>query len=193
MRSATREEPARGAAREDGVCVSTREEGGRGANGAHLSHAATQSRDAARASSAYRRELKVVLAWTLAAFALRLAVLLCFEQVISPDGVEYVAHARRLAAGDIAGGMSAYWPPLYPALVGLASLVFRDAEFAGRFVSTLAGALLVVPAHRLARRWYGRRVARTCAALLAPRWQRNDESTAERPSSVARPRMPQSG
>jgi 4-amino-4-deoxy-L-arabinose transferase-like glycosyltransferase len=118
-------------------------------------------------NSASRREWKTVLAWTLAAFAVRLAVLLCFEHVISPDGVEYVAHARRLAAGDLANGMSTYWPPLYPALVGLASLVFRDAEFAGRFVSVVAGALLVVPAHRLARRWYGRRVALTCAALVA--------------------------
>ncbi len=95
---------------------------------------------ATRATSASRRELKVVLAWTLAAFALRLAVLLCFEQVISPDGVEYVAHARRLAAGDFANGMSTYWPPLYPALVAAAPLVLRDAEFAGRMVSTVAGA-----------------------------------------------------
>jgi 4-amino-4-deoxy-L-arabinose transferase-like glycosyltransferase len=122
---------------------------------------------ATRADTASRRELKVVLAWTLAAFALRLAVLVCFEHVISPDGVEYVAHARRLAAGDFANGMSTYWPPLYPALVGLASLVFRDAEFAGRFVSVVAGALLVLPAHGLARRWYGRRVALVCVALVA--------------------------
>jgi 4-amino-4-deoxy-L-arabinose transferase-like glycosyltransferase len=154
MRSATREESAR---------VVTREEGG--ANGAHARLDVTHAAALARSTS--RRELKIVLAWTLAAFALRLAVLLCFEQVISPDGVEYVAHARRLAAGDIANGVSTYWPPLYPALVGLASFVFRDAEFAGRFVSALAGALLVIPAHRLARRWYGRRVARTCAALVA--------------------------
>jgi 4-amino-4-deoxy-L-arabinose transferase-like glycosyltransferase len=124
-------------------------------------------RRAARESSPSRRELRVVLAWALAAFALRLAVLLCFEHVISPDGVEYVAHARRLAAGDIAGGMSTYWPPLYPALVAAASLVFRDAEFAGRMVSVMAGGLLVLPAHRLARRWYGRKAALVCAALVA--------------------------
>lgn len=120
-----------------------------------------------RERSASRAELRTVLAWTLAAFALRLAVLLCFEHVISPDGVEYVAHARRLAAGDLANGMSTYWPPLYPALVAVASLVFRDMEFAGRLVSAIAGALLVIPAHRLARRWYGRRVALVCASLVA--------------------------
>src|SRR4051812_47944396 len=123
--------------------------------------------DSTRTLTASRGEWRTVLAWTLAAFAVRLAVLLCFEHVISPDGVEYVAHARRLAAGDLANGMSTYWPPLYPALVGLASFVFRDAEFAGRFVSVVAGALLVIPAHRLARRWYGRRVALICVALVA--------------------------
>jgi 4-amino-4-deoxy-L-arabinose transferase-like glycosyltransferase len=123
--------------------------------------------DSTRPRTSSRGEWRAVLAWTLTAFAVRLTVLLCFEHVISPDGVEYVAHARRLAAGDLANGMSTYWPPLYPALVGLASLVFRDAEFAGRFVSTLAGALLVIPAHRLARRWYGRRVALICVALVA--------------------------
>jgi 4-amino-4-deoxy-L-arabinose transferase-like glycosyltransferase len=128
---------------------------------------AARADDSARTRSVSRGELRVVLAWTLAAFALRLFVLVCFEHVISPDGVEYVAHARRLAAGDLANGMSTYWPPLYPALVAAASLVFRDAEFAGRFVSTVAGAALVLPAHRLARRWYGRKAALVCAALVA--------------------------
>jgi 4-amino-4-deoxy-L-arabinose transferase-like glycosyltransferase len=165
MPSATREETARVETREHARASVTQ------THDAAQTHAAMEP-DAARADSTRphttsRGEWRAVLAWTLAAFAVRLAVLLCFEQVISPDGVEYVAHARRLAAGDLANGMSTYWPPLYPALVGLASLVFRDAEFAGRFVSVLAGALLVIPAHRLARRWYGRRVALICVALVA--------------------------
>jgi Dolichyl-phosphate-mannose-protein mannosyltransferase len=122
---------------------------------------------AARESSRARRGWKVLLAWALAAFALRLAALLCFEHVISPDGVEYVALGRSLAAGDLANGLSTYWAPLYPALVGLASLVFRDAELSGRLVSVVAGALLVLPAHELIRRWYGRRVALIGASLVA--------------------------
>jgi len=154
MRSATREEAARVVTRD-----ATRTDAASETTNARV--------DLTRARSASRDELKVVLAWTLAALALRLAVLLCFEHVISPDGVEYVAHARRLAAGDLANGMSAYWPPLYPALIAAASLVFRDAEFAGRLVSTVAGAALVIPAHRLARRWYGRRTALVCASLVA--------------------------
>ncbi|HKG14044.1 MAG TPA: glycosyltransferase family 39 protein [Pyrinomonadaceae bacterium] len=140
----------------------------------HEGAALIETREQARAAdgstrprSVSRGEMRTVFAWTLAAFALRLAVLLCFEHAASPDGVEYVAHARRLAAGDLANGMSTYWPPLYPALVGLASLVFRDAEFAGRLVSAVAGAALVLPAHGLARRWYGRKAALVCASLVA--------------------------
>lgn len=149
MRSATQEEAARVTARERAPADTTRAD------------------DSTRARAVSRAEWRVVFAWTLAAFALRLAVLLCFEHVISPDGVEYVARARRLAAGDLANGMSTYWTPLYPALVAVASLVFRDAEFAGRLVSAIAGAALVIPAHRLARRWYGRRAALVCASLVA--------------------------
>jgi 4-amino-4-deoxy-L-arabinose transferase-like glycosyltransferase len=172
MHSATREETARVETRERERAPVTQAHDAAQMHDAAQTDAAREP-DAARAAdstrphTASRGEWRAVLAWTLAAFAVRLAVLLCFEHVISPDGVEYVAHARRLAAGDLANGMSTYWPPLYPALVGLASLVFRDAEFAGRFVSVVAGALLIIPAHRLARRWYGRRVALICVALVA--------------------------
>lgn len=112
-------------------------------------------------------ELRVVLGWTLLAFLLRLLLLATVEHVISPDGVQYVGMGQNLIAGNFREGLSTYWPPLYPLLVGLFSLVFRDAEFAGRFVSVVAGSLLVLPAHRLARRWYGRRVAFICAAVVA--------------------------
>jgi 4-amino-4-deoxy-L-arabinose transferase-like glycosyltransferase len=165
MPSATREETARVETREHARASAAQTHDAAQAD-ASPEHADTHA-DSPRPRPASRGEWKSVFAWTLAAFAVRLAILVCFEHVISPDGVEYVAHAQRLVAGDFANGMSTYWPPLYPALVGLASLVFRDAEFAGRFVSVLAGALLVIPAHRLARRWYGRRVALICVALVA--------------------------
>ena len=165
MRSVTREETASHATGGHARADATRTQDA--TQNAAAVESVVESTDARAASTASRGEWRTVLAWTLAAFALRLAVLICFEQVISPDGVEYVEHGRRLVAGDIANGMSTYWAPLYPALVGLASLVFHDAEFAGRFVSVVAGALLVIPAHRLVRRWYGRRVALIGVALVA--------------------------
>lgn len=112
-------------------------------------------------------ETRALVCWTLAAFALRLFLAWRVEHVISPDGVLYVALGQNLAAGNFSGGMSTYWPPLYPLLVALSSLVFRDAEFGGRFVSVLAGSILVVPTHALIRRWYGERIALVGACLVA--------------------------
>ncbi|HEX5708412.1 MAG TPA: glycosyltransferase family 39 protein, partial [Pyrinomonadaceae bacterium] len=64
-------------------------------------------------------------------------------------------------------GLSAYWPPLYPALTGAASFVFDDIEMAGRFVSVVAGSLLTLAAYRLARQSYGRDAARLSVVLVA--------------------------
>jgi hypothetical protein len=114
-----------------------------------------------------RNEWKALLGWTLLALLLRLLLVWRFEQVISPDGVQYVTLGRNLMAGNFRAGLSTYWSPLYPLLVGLASLFFRDAEFAGRFVSVIAGGLLVIPAHRLMRHWYGARAALIGACLVA--------------------------
>jgi 4-amino-4-deoxy-L-arabinose transferase-like glycosyltransferase len=101
------------------------------------------------------------------AFLLRLFVVWHFEQVISPDGVQYVALGRSLMAGNFQEGLSTYWSPLYPLLVGLSSLFFHDVEFAGRFVSVIAGSLLVIPSYRLIQNWYGERVALVGAGLVA--------------------------
>ena len=112
-------------------------------------------------------EWRTLFGWTLTAFLLRLFLLWRFDHVISPDGVHYVALGRRLIAGNLSEGLSTYWPPLYPLLVGLSSLAFRDPEFAGRFVSAVAGGLLVIPTCRLTRIWYGRRVALISAGVVA--------------------------
>lgn len=113
------------------------------------------------------REWRALLCLTLAAFLLRLFLVWRFEQVISPDGVQYVTLGRSLLAGNFRDGLSTYWTPLYPLLIGFASLFFRDAEFAARLVSIIAGALLVIPAHRLIRKWYGERAALLGACLVA--------------------------
>jgi hypothetical protein len=110
---------------------------------------------------------RVLLYWMPLAFLLRLFLVLRFEQVISPDGVQYVALGRNLIAGNFREGLSTYWSPLYPLLVGLSSLFFRDPEFAGRFVSVVAGSLLLIPSYRLIRNWYGERVASIGACLIA--------------------------
>jgi 4-amino-4-deoxy-L-arabinose transferase-like glycosyltransferase len=123
--------------------------------------------DVADGSVDVRGEWKALLGWTLVAFLLRFFLLVRFDHVISPDGVYYVELGRSLIAGNLSEGLSIYWPPLYPLLIGLSSLVFGDPEFGGRFVSAVAGGLLVVPACLLTRIWYGRRVALICAGVVA--------------------------
>ncbi|MCA1631222.1 MAG: glycosyltransferase family 39 protein [Acidobacteria bacterium] len=103
----------------------------------------------------------------LVAFALRLLVVLRVESVITPDGAYYAWLGYGCASGNFAGAMTPFTPPLYPWLVGLSSLFFSDIEFAGRFVSVVAGALLVAPAYALARDSYGERVARIAAVVVA--------------------------
>lgn len=112
-------------------------------------------------------EWKLLLCWTLLAFLLRLFLVWRLEQVISPDGVQYLAMGRSLIAGNLHDGLSTDWPPLYPLLVGIASLFFRDSEFAGRFVSVVSGSLLVIPSYMLTRNWYDRRTAFISASLIA--------------------------
>lgn len=135
--------------------------------------AASHESDAGRAASAWwrhvaaRSETWTLLSWMLVAFLLRFLFVWNFEHVISPDGVSYVTLGRNLLGGDFRHGLSTYYPPLYPLLVGLSTLLFRDAELAGRMVSVVAGSLLVVPVYRLTRDWYGVRVARFGAALVA--------------------------
>jgi hypothetical protein len=113
-----------------------------------------------------RIQWKRVLYLTGLACLLRLFVALYFEHVISPDGVQYLALGLKLIAGNFHDGLSTYWPPLYPMLVGFSSLFFQDAEFAGRFVSIVAGGLLVIPSYKLIQNWYGERVALIGAVLV---------------------------
>jgi hypothetical protein len=117
-----------------------------------------------RSTKNQRRKL---LYWTGIAFLLRLFVTWYFEQVISPDGTQYVALGRELIRGKFHEGLSAYWSPLYPLLVGVSSLFFRDPEFAGRFISVVAGSLLVIPSYKLIQSRYGERIALVGAALVA--------------------------
>lgn len=105
-----------------------------------------------------RREYITLLCLTLMAFLVRL-VMVHHADAITGDGVWYATLGKNLVNGNIREGLSTYWPPLYPLLIGLSSLVFPDLEFAGRFVSVLAGSLLCVPVYLLTREFYGRDVA----------------------------------
>lgn len=100
------------------------------------------------------------------AFLLRLSVLR-LQTPITPDSVYYATLGKHLVSGNLEEGLSTFWPPLYPLLVGLASLVFRDIETGGKFVSALAGSVLVIPVYSLIRILYGQDAALIGALLVA--------------------------
>ena len=90
------------------------------------------------------------LAILIVAFALRLAVARA-ATLIEVDGAYWAGLARALMQGDWTHGLSAAWPPLYPALTAGAARVLELAgaaptpttlEWAARLVSVLCGTLV---------------------------------------------------
>ncbi len=127
--------------------------------------APTKDKSRGRLHQLARREGVLLSGFVVLGFLLRLGLLLGFDSIVTPDGVWYVTLGWNLINGNFHWGLNTYWPPLYPLLIGIASLFFDDVEFGGRVVSLLAGSLVVLPAYVLIRDWYGRRVA-TLGALL---------------------------
>jgi 4-amino-4-deoxy-L-arabinose transferase-like glycosyltransferase len=113
-----------------------------------------------------KRESVLLVSLVLMAFAIRLWMAK-FNTIIEGDGLWYATLGKNLISGNIRDGLSTYWPPLYPLLVGVSSLIFHDLEFAGRFVSVLSGSLLVIPVYYLSRKLYGRQVAVISGLLVA--------------------------
>ncbi len=101
------------------------------------------------------KEKNFILVSVLFAFLIRF-ILIPYNSIINGDGIYYVTLGKRLRSCDLTGGISSNWSPLYSSLVSISSLFFHDPEFAGRFVSVIAGALLIIPAYYLIRNFYGR-------------------------------------
>lgn len=100
----------------------------------------------------------LVLVGLIAAFLIRF-FLIPDNGVITPDGVYYATLGEKMASGDLYGGISAYWSPLYSFLIALVYFFVQDSEFAGRLVSVIAGALVVIPVYLLIFKFYGRAAA----------------------------------
>jgi len=96
-----------------------------------------------------------LVACLICAFIVRI-LLIPQDSVINGDGAYYTILGERFVSGDLNGGISAYWSPLYSILTGVSSLIVADRDFAGRFVSILAGSLLIIPTYVLLRELFGR-------------------------------------
>lgn len=87
--------------------------------------------------------------------------------VINGDGIYYVRLGRRLMAGDIEGGISAYWSPLYSLLSGVAGSLFSSPEMGARIVSLVCGILLIPGTYFLGKTFYNSRAARIACLFAA--------------------------
>lgn len=91
-----------------------------------------------------------------------------FYDVISADGISYITIAKNFITGK---GLSAasHYPPFYPILVGLASVLTTDFEIAGLAVSITMGSLVVVPVYLLGVEFFNKRTG-LIAAILTVTW-----------------------
>ena len=87
---------------------------------------------------------------------------------LAADGADYLWQAQRLAAGDIAAALSHPFPPLYALSIAAGAIFTGDLPWAGVLVSVMAGVLIVLAVHGLARLALPDRRDVACgAALLA--------------------------
>src|SRR5207249_11661596 len=106
--------------------------------------------------------------WAVAVSAVARATRLLvaeFLPLIDHDGVVYVAIARQFRATG--SPFDPVFHPLYPLCIALAEPLVGDWETAGRWVSALFGALVILPAFALARAIVGCPAALLCAVLIA--------------------------
>ncbi|MFI5281300.1 MAG: ArnT family glycosyltransferase, partial [Gemmatimonadales bacterium] len=114
-----------------------------------------------------RRRLAMILALALLVRAVLLAVR--GDYIVYDEGY-YLLLARSLRAGRgfaLSGLPHVALSPLQPLLVAALSVLGVGEIFASRLLAAICGALLVLPAASLARRWFGPRGALVTALIVA--------------------------
>lgn len=112
-------------------------------------------------------EWKTVLRVFVAALLFRVIICLIFANEIIPgsDQMQEIALGGRLASGDLYGVLDTYWAPLYPILIGIASLFTDSIIIPAALVSIVAGSLVVALTYVLVRQSYGQREALIAAPI----------------------------
>lgn len=120
-------------------------------------------------NAARRAEAMVIVAAALLALVLRVWALHA-RGVLDYDETYYYILGRNLLTGrgyTLNGLPHTAFPPLYPILAGLSSLVWPAVRWSTSSVSAVAGALVVVPVYYLGREVGGRRTGAIAAAVAA--------------------------
>jgi len=100
------------------------------------------------------------------ALAIRLYLLWQYD-LISSDGVHYIAAARDFFSGRVKDGLSSVYPPAYPLLIAAFYLLTGNWEYSGQMVSLFGGVLLIIPLYILFKGVYGEKVALLACFLAA--------------------------
>jgi Dolichyl-phosphate-mannose-protein mannosyltransferase len=113
----------------------------------------------------------VLAAAVIVALLLRVWWALAHGLAIENEGAEYARLGMNLFEGRgyvgmLNNGTQLNFPPLYPLLIAVLSLITRDAEIAARTVNVVLASLLVIPMFRIAEQVHGWRVAVAVAALV---------------------------
>ena len=107
----------------------------------------------------YDKRSTGILLLGMVLLSLLIRIILLTDQPLPQDGTFYALLGKQLITGHFVQGLSAYWPPLYPGLIGVFSLAFHDLEVAGRMVSVVSGSLLVIPVYFLSLTLYEKKTA----------------------------------
>jgi 4-amino-4-deoxy-L-arabinose transferase-like glycosyltransferase len=91
---------------------------------------------------------------------------------IGGEGAEYARIAQNLRdgfgyVGIATPGAELMFPPLFPALIGIASYLTGEYEWAGRLVGLIFGAALPLPVYGIARKLFGRTAGLNAAFITA--------------------------
>jgi len=105
---------------------------------------------------AFFRNRKIVLVLFIAAFALKLFMVLTAKGVAA-DGCAYLWLAKALP--KMPSPYYPHYPPFLPILTRLFSYIFGDVELSGRMVSLFLGSLTVFPLFFLVKDIFDRKVA----------------------------------
>jgi 4-amino-4-deoxy-L-arabinose transferase-like glycosyltransferase len=122
--------------------------------------------------SDYLRRHRVLIALVLVGFLVRLLAFRFMPGRSDTEGAEYSRIAENLLAGNgyfgvVYSGAPPVFPPLFPMLIALGSLLTGNVETGARLMSLLMGTSLIASGYLLALNLYDRSTARVAAALIA--------------------------
>jgi len=106
-----------------------------------------------------RKEILLLLCLFLMAMYLRLIPVMKTESIVLFDNAFMAALGGELVHGHINDGLHGFYPPFYPLMIGIFSLVIKDVALAARLICVVFGSLIIFPIFLLAKQLYNSKTA----------------------------------